>query len=370
MDEFLQGFKSIFRAIRHLPTRIQHLCNVQFFAWMGWFPFLFYSSTYIAEIYTQETSQIDPNDPMAQEPGAGVQDAAVRAGSYCLLIYSIVSLIASIVLPLFVAPAESSRTGSKGPFSNARAEEGLGGLQPSSKRWRQWPRWLQLPIRGLTLPRMYTLSLVLVSFSLVSTWYVQDLRGSTILFAGCGVAWAVSMWAPFSILGEVISQQMQEEQHQGRLRGGVNGSMRAESAEILYSREEMDDDEADGEEIGMTEGRSGRQYQPVRVRESMEETFGSMRSRNGTPSPTIAGGSFGLEGESSTWRLSIDQDKELSRLESDSEDSEGFSSEADGEYKKSQKQRKQRSSDEQRRYMQRSHHESIYLVVATHEIIF
>jgi hypothetical protein len=210
---------------------------------------------------------------------------------------------------------------------------------------------------------MYTLSLVLVSFSLVSTWYVQDLRGSTILFAGCGISWAVSMWAPFSILGEVISQQMQEEQHQGRLRGGVNGTAHAESAEVLYSGQELDDEEADGEEIGMTEGRPGKQYQPVRVRESMEEMFGSMRSRNGTPSPTMAGGSLGLEGGSSTWATSTDEDKGLSMLESDSEDSSSFSGETEGEYKKARKQRKQRrqrSADERRRYMQRSHHESTY----------
>ncbi|KAF9129943.1 hypothetical protein BGX30_013701 [Mortierella sp. GBA39] len=344
MDEFSQGFKSIFRAIRYLPTRIQHLCNVQFFAWMGWFPFLFYSSTYIAEIYTQETSQIDPNDPMAQDPGVGVQDAAVRAGSYSLLIYSIVSLIASIVLPVFVVPAESSGTGSKGPFSSARTEGGFGGNKRSSKWWRRWPRWL--PIRGLTLPRMYTLSLALVSFSLVSTWYVQDLRGSTILFAGCGVAWAVSMWAPFSILGEVISQQMQEEQHQGRLRGSVNGTTGAGSAEVLYSKGDLDDDEADGEEIGMTEGRSGRQYQPVRLRESMEETFGSMRSRTTTPSPTMADVPFVPGTESSTWSTPFEYDADFSKLESESEDSE--SSEADGEYKKSCKQKKHSSSEEGR----------------------
>ena len=316
---------------------------------MGWFPFLFYSSTYIAEIYTQEISQIDPNDPMAQEPGVGVQDAAVRAGSYCLLIYSIVSLIASMVLPVFIAPAESSGTGSKGPFSSVRTEGGFGGNKCSPKWWRRWPRWLQLPIRGLTLPRMYTLSLALVSFSLVSTWYVRDLRGSTILFAGCGIAWAVTMWAPFSILGEVISQQLQEEQHQGRLRGGINGTTRVESAEVLYSKGELDDDEADGEEIGMTEGRSGRQYQPVRLRESMEETFGSVRSRTATPSPTTADGPLGPGTGSSTWRTSIEYDANLSKLESESEDSESFSSsEADGEYRKPCKQKKYRSSEEGR----------------------
>ncbi|KAF9024782.1 hypothetical protein BGZ52_010263 [Haplosporangium bisporale] len=82
VGEFLQGFKSIFRSIRYLPTRIQQLCNVQFFAWMGWFPFLFYSSTYIAEIYTREQNLKGyPIDTTAPGESVVVQDAAVRAGN-------------------------------------------------------------------------------------------------------------------------------------------------------------------------------------------------------------------------------------------------------------------------------------------------
>ena len=30
---------------KHMPRRIRDVCHVQFFAWMGWFPFLFYSTT-------------------------------------------------------------------------------------------------------------------------------------------------------------------------------------------------------------------------------------------------------------------------------------------------------------------------------------
>jgi len=217
--EFTLGFKSIYRAIRHLPTRIQHLCNVQFFAWMGWFPFLFYSSTYIAEIYTKEQSL--NGTPLKQsdaslDPGAGVQDAAVRAGSFCLLVYSIVSLAASIILPIFVAPVTAPlSTNSSGPFANSRTMAGMDNIgQRRLSNWRQFtvPRWARPPIKGLTLPRLYTLSLALASLSWVSTLYVHDLYGSTILFSCCGIAWAVSMWAPFSIMGEVISQRMQEEQ--------------------------------------------------------------------------------------------------------------------------------------------------------------
>ncbi|KAF9934800.1 hypothetical protein FBU30_000094 [Linnemannia zychae] len=348
LDEFLGGFKSIFRAIRYLPTRIQHLCNVQFFAWMGWFPFLFYSSTYIAEIYTLETSQIDPNDPMAGEPGVGVQDVAVRAGSYCLLIFSIVSLITSIILPVFVEPAESVQTGSRGPFSNTRTEAGINGVKYANKWWKKWIQWLQLPIPGLTLPRMYTLSLAMVSFSLVSTWYIRDLRGSTILFAGCGIAWAVTMWAPFSILGEVISQRMQEEHHQERLRGNDHGNLELEPAEVLYSKGEQDDDDDEGEEIGMVESRSRRKYQPVKARESMEEvTFGSIRSRTTTPSPTTTDMQIGAG--SSTWDMSNGQDVDFSKLDYSSECSEdGNGNEVGGEYKPPKAQNQHRPNNVRR----------------------
>ncbi|KAF9387062.1 hypothetical protein CPB97_003002 [Podila verticillata] len=303
VGEFLPGFKSIFRTIRYLPTRIQQLCNVQFFAWMGWFPFLFYSSTYIAEIYTREQNLKGyPTDTTAPGESAVVQDAAVRAGSYCLLIYSIVSLGASLLLPIFVAPATTTSTVTE-PFSRSSPNTGGSGMLGGKMR-PKWSRsrifsWIRLPIPGLTLPRMYTISLALVSVSLMGTWLVQDLQGSTILFSFCGIAWAVSMWAPFSILGEVISQNMQEEQHQSR--SGEDRVSHSEErvsldfvSEAVFSKV-MDDDGEETEEIRMSEG---RKYQPLAGRESLEQvvaiadasqhrpslaTVDSFRSRSGTP---------------------------------------------------------------------------------------
>ncbi|KAF9423052.1 hypothetical protein BGZ76_003694 [Entomortierella beljakovae] len=333
IDDFFQGFKTIFKAMRYLPTRIQHLCNVQLFAWMGWFPFLFYSSTYIAEIYTQEKTlsgtPIDPTPQPDQDQTSGVEDAAVRAGSFCLFIYSVVSLIASIVLPVFVMPADQISTGSSGPFSNS----GLtGSIRSPSSKWGNLriPRWLRLPIQGLTLPKLYTLSLVLLSFSLVSTWYVHDLRGSTILFSCCGIAWAVSMWAPFSILGEVISQQMQEEQHQERNLASSQ-LRRGGSSEVLFNKGDEDEDGEEIEEIGMSESSHGKQYKPLRGRESLDEVViipesntkannrpgitssDSFRSRNGTPSPTATEGWSGVLDQGKT----MDSDSEAEESNSD-----------------------------------------------------
>jgi solute carrier family 45 protein 1/2/4 len=58
---------------------------------MGWFPYLFYSTTYVAEV-------------MAQEIGAEPDpDVATRAGSLALLIYSFVAIIAGTLLPYLAA---------------------------------------------------------------------------------------------------------------------------------------------------------------------------------------------------------------------------------------------------------------------------
>src|SRR3954452_10015514 len=37
-------FKQIFKSIRRLPPNTRKVCEVQFFAWIGFFPQLFYSS--------------------------------------------------------------------------------------------------------------------------------------------------------------------------------------------------------------------------------------------------------------------------------------------------------------------------------------
>ncbi|GJJ72842.1 solute carrier family 45, member 1/2/4 [Entomortierella parvispora] len=350
--EFSLGFESIYSAIRYLPTRIQHLCNVQFFAWMGWFPFLFYSSTYIAEIFTKEHSQGGtPNEPYdgSLDPGAGVQDAAVRAGSFCLLVYSIVSLAASIILPIFVTPASSKSTpNSSGPFSNPRTTTIPGSIgQKRSSKWRQLaiPRWARPPIKGLTLPKLYTLSLVLASFSWISTLYVHDLYGSTILFSCCGIAWAVSMWAPFSIMGEVISQRMQEEQHQEQLRNRPQSQYveGIDSIEIVYSKDGyFVADEDEGEEIGMVEDTSGRRYLPVKTRASQEEIVtasssntnvgrpaivvsDSFRSRIGTPSPS-EGSSQSRVSNTPGWSV---QGKVYAHIDTESETSNDNEDEGD-----------------------------------------
>jgi solute carrier family 45, member 1/2/4 len=43
--------KSLVHRTLNLPPRIQAICWCQFGSWIGWFPFLFYSSTWFGETY-------------------------------------------------------------------------------------------------------------------------------------------------------------------------------------------------------------------------------------------------------------------------------------------------------------------------------
>jgi solute carrier family 45 protein 1/2/4 len=63
----------IYQAIRRLPRPVRRICLVQLFAFMGWFPFLFYATQWVIEIRQKETD------------GVGSGDAAAEKGSFALL---------------------------------------------------------------------------------------------------------------------------------------------------------------------------------------------------------------------------------------------------------------------------------------------
>ncbi|CAB4419250.1 unnamed protein product [Rhizophagus irregularis] len=168
---------SIIKSIRTLPKYIQQICNVQLFAWIGWFPFLFYSTTWIAEIHSRFA-----NDS-SEEPSDDSVGDSIRAGSFSLLLYSIISLVASFVLPFLVSSNDSTRP----KFS--------------------WKQLFQIPFVFLTVPKLWTISHFIFASSMLSTWFVTNGTQANILISLCGIAWAITMWAPFSILGEYIAKE-------------------------------------------------------------------------------------------------------------------------------------------------------------------
>jgi len=94
-------FRSLYHSMQKLPNQISRVCQVQFFAWIGWFPFLFYVTTYIGQIYVDKYLEEDPN--MTPEQIDELWERATRQGTFALLIFALTTFAASVVLPFIIA---------------------------------------------------------------------------------------------------------------------------------------------------------------------------------------------------------------------------------------------------------------------------
>ncbi|KAI9477185.1 sugar transporter [Coemansia mojavensis] len=166
VSEWADMFGSIVRGVTKLPTPVQRVCNVQFFAWVAWFPFLFFATTWVTEVMSRTG---DPKDPEFIE-------RATRAGSFALFLYSIASLGFSMILPAFVEDE-----------SNASSIHN----RPSMFK--------------VSLRTMWRMSLTAMCVILMMTYFVADVRGATILIVSMAFPWALAMWAPFALVGEYVA---------------------------------------------------------------------------------------------------------------------------------------------------------------------
>ncbi|KAJ3279726.1 hypothetical protein HK104_001196 [Borealophlyctis nickersoniae] len=161
----------ILHALRSLPAPIQGVCNVQFWSWLGWFPFLFYSTTWVAE---------KAEHGHMPGPGDGDDMPGARAGSLALLLFAIVSVVTGFVLPLITI----------------RGGVDLGGGQPAMhERLLSW----------LALPRVWALSMWLFAVLMGWTGFVSTVVAATIIIAATGISWGTTQWVPFTLMGEYIS---------------------------------------------------------------------------------------------------------------------------------------------------------------------
>jgi solute carrier family 45 protein 1/2/4 len=189
-------YKDTLRAIAHLSPQTRLICNVQFFAWIGYFPMLFYTTTYVGDMYRREILGSRPPDvpPMDQHEWDALQEESTRRGAAALVAYSITSLIANVVLP-YVVNQTYYRTHHMLETDREEVEtKQASGLE-------QW-----LGIRGVSVARVWTWSHGLFALCMASTFWIKSADGATVLVGVLGVVWAVSHWAPFTIISEEISR--------------------------------------------------------------------------------------------------------------------------------------------------------------------
>ncbi|EXK41986.1 hypothetical protein FOXG_01930 [Fusarium oxysporum f. sp. lycopersici 4287] len=191
-------FFTIFKSIKRLPPQIKRVCEVQFCAWVGFFPLLFYTSSYIGEIYVEPYLQANPH--MSPEQLNKLYEQATRIGTFALLINSIVSLLTNVFLPFFIAPTYDSQ-----PVTGIPGESPAGYYDSDED---EKPSWLdKLAIPGLTLKRAWFLSLLLFAGCMFATLFVRTVKAATVLVGLVGITWAMTLWAPWAIISAEISRR-------------------------------------------------------------------------------------------------------------------------------------------------------------------
>ncbi|KAA1070605.1 hypothetical protein PGT21_017680 [Puccinia graminis f. sp. tritici] len=148
-------------------TIVKPICWIQLWAWLGWFPVMFYSSTWVGEIWVRTTGDLSRMDDDDQEK-------ATRIGTIGLLLQSLLSLLGWLFIPRFV--------------SNYRRKH----YQIANDY-------------GKTLVDLWACSQLCFGFLLlISPFCEHHLVLSILLIGACGIPWAITCWVPFTLLGEAI----------------------------------------------------------------------------------------------------------------------------------------------------------------------
>lgn len=194
---FIAFFFTLFTSIKRLPPQTKKVCTVQFCAWIGFFPMLFYTSSYIGEIYVQPYLEANPH--MTPEEVDKLYEKATRVGTFALLIFSITSLVTNVFLPFFVAPS----------YDNVPVGEAPGeGPATSLRTYNDKKSWTdRLVIPGLTLRRAWMYSQLLFMGSMLCAVLVRTVAAATVLVGLVGITWALTLWAPFAIISGEISRR-------------------------------------------------------------------------------------------------------------------------------------------------------------------
>ncbi|KAI5365402.1 putative major facilitator superfamily, MFS transporter superfamily [Septoria linicola] len=240
-------FKELWRSVRRLPPQIKAVCVVQLAAWIAWFPFLFYITTYIGDLYVDGQLRANPN--MTDKDIDDAYEHGTRVGTFALLIFALVSFASSVILPSIItssykAPEPQPRTPMTASPMMARTprtprgddtdESGYFDIRPStpvrpttpnggaaffgdssfakstsSRGWlsRTKRRVPSLEIKWLTLKRAWLLSHVLFALLTGLTFVVNNTTSAIIVAGLIGIPWSMTMWAPFALIASEVSKR-------------------------------------------------------------------------------------------------------------------------------------------------------------------
>ncbi|KAJ5830521.1 uncharacterized protein N7525_008774 [Penicillium rubens] len=180
----IQVLSQLFKTTFELPPRIQAICWAQFWAWIGWFPFLFYSTTWVGETYFRYEV---PKDDMAK--ATDMLGEVGRVGSLSLTVFSFITVLSSVLLPFCIMQPDAKRTRftARPPPKVAAIIKAISAIRPD-------------------LQTAWLISHVMFAATMIFAPLAHSRAFATFLVAVCGIPWAISGWAPFAFMGVEINR--------------------------------------------------------------------------------------------------------------------------------------------------------------------
>lgn len=191
------GFSAVFadlsRQARILPQPILEIFKIQFFAQIGWFPILFYSTVWVGEIY-----KADARLNGSKQSDHELFEKATRAGSHAFFWHAVLSLITSILLPLVVPNPVHEIHGHPVWFANSQIVDKLRSLRD---RCPELPFWWICGHLIFFVSMMGTYFAGLTQSVFLAIWIVSAV----------GICFSLQNWVPFVLLSILIQTQQAKQ---------------------------------------------------------------------------------------------------------------------------------------------------------------
>ncbi|GMF00203.1 unnamed protein product [Ambrosiozyma monospora] len=146
-----------------MPRQIWTVNLGEFCAWIGYFPMLFYTTSYVGELYLHELGYNSIAD-IPSDLKQGILDESIRKGTHALLANSIVALSVDILLPYLVE------------------------------------------VKHYDIRKLWTISHLAYILASFLTFFVGSSTQAVFLFALLGIPWGCAVWIPFVLIAEEISR--------------------------------------------------------------------------------------------------------------------------------------------------------------------
>lgn len=158
-----------FRHASLVSTRTKIINRVQFCAWMGWFPFLFYMTKFVSDLPPQTS---------------GAEQVKAQPGALAGFLYALISCIGSLLIPQLLRKTSYSAIGVKVASSASVAT-----------------------LFTLPLEEVWCVGQIFFGLLMFSTILATNVTGGILLVAFAGVPWALANYIPFALLGIEVADQ-------------------------------------------------------------------------------------------------------------------------------------------------------------------